>query len=85
MSDELKRWLCTFVSFDGSRSQNTIVGHSIHDAITATELNPNCKTVISVSLIQDLGPKVKQRSGWISDTLPVRNQLLETLERLHRP
>jgi hypothetical protein len=84
MSDELKRWLCAFVSFDNARSQNTIVAHNIHDAITATELNPNCKTVISVALIQDSGPKVKQRSGWISDTLPVKNQLLETLQRLHK-
>jgi hypothetical protein len=84
MSESLQRYLVTFLAFDGARCQNYIVAHKMIDAVGEAELNCNCKKVISVSEIEETGPKVKRRSGWISDCLPVKNQLLETLETLHK-
>jgi N-acyl-L-homoserine lactone synthetase len=84
MSEELARYLVTFRAFDGAKCQNYIVAHKMIDAVGEAELNCNCKKVISVSEIEDTGPKIRKRSGWISDSLPVKNQLIETLKKLHR-
>jgi hypothetical protein len=84
MSASLQRFLCTFRSWDNCKCTAYVISHSLEDAAKTAKEDPNAKEILEVKLIEDVQPKVKSKTGWISDCLPVKNQLLETLEKLHK-
>jgi hypothetical protein len=83
---ELSRYLVTFRAFDGSRSQSYLVAHDMETAVSETKLSPHCKEIISVVKIEDSGPKVRKRSGFVSNCLSdnLNEQITDQLHRLHK-
>jgi hypothetical protein len=88
MSEEtLSRFSVTFRSFDNATSQNYIVAHGMQEALAAVNKDPNCKEILSVSKVDEAGPKMRRGSGWVSKCLasPELNlQMTDELRRLHK-
>jgi hypothetical protein len=83
---ELSKYLVTFRAFDGSRSQNYCCSHSMEESLSIVNKDPNCKEILSIVIVEDSGPKVKKRSGFVSNCLSddLNAQLTDQLHRLHK-
>jgi hypothetical protein len=58
----------------------------MEESLAVVNKDPNCKEIISIVKVEDAGPKVRKRTGFVSNCLSddLNSQLTENLHRLHK-